>query len=295
MKIVELKSFLAIASQASFSKAANQLNYAHSSVTAQIKSLEHSLGAELFIRDRKGARLTEAGERFHKYARQIVDLSRDGIEAVRNTPNIAGQLTIGAVETISTYRLPELLHKIQKSAPDIHISFKIMTDIQLYESIKMGTLDIAFLVEQDLVVTNTVVKKICDEPVSLYAKPDHSLVGKNFETVELADYHHLLWALECCYSAVFVRHMQKAGCPSFSYMEFINTETIKQCALSGLGIATLTDITVAKEVAEGSLVKLNWDINEEFNSFMLWNKYRADYPALKYFIELAEQHFSAYK
>ena len=85
--------------------------------------------------------------------------------------------------------------------------------------------------------------------------------------------------------------MQKAGCPSFSYMEFINTETIKQCALSGLGIATLTDITVAKEVAEGSLVKLNWDINEEFNSFMLWNKYRADYPALKYFIELAEQAF----
>lgn len=292
MKITELKSFLAIASHSSFSKAANQLNYAHSSVTAQIKSLEYDLGAELFVRDRKGVGLTEAGKRFHKYARQIVDLSRDGKEAVQNSPKIAGTLTIGAVETISTYRLPALLYKIQEAVPDIKISFKIMSDKQLYESIKMGTLDIAFLVEQELVVTNTVVKKICDEPVSLYVRPDHPLVDRDIETSELGEYHHLLWAEECCYSRIFIDRMQKAGCPSFHYMEFINTETIKQCALSGLGIATLTDITVQQEVRDGKLVKLNWDIAEEFNSYMLWNKYRAEYPALKYFIEKAEQHFN---
>ncbi len=291
MKITELKSFLAIASHASFSKAANQLNYAHSSVTAQIKSLEHSVGAELFIRDRKGVSLTEAGKRFHKYARQIVDLSRDGMEAVQNTPKIAGRLTIGAVETISTYRLPELLFKVQKSAPDIQISFKIMKDRELYESARMGTLDVAFLVEQDLVVANTVVRKICNEPVSLYVRPDHPLAGRDFETTELAKYHHLLWALDCCYSSVFLKRMQKAGCHSFSYMEFINTETIKQCVLSGLGIATLTDITVKKEVEEGSLVRLHWEIGETFHSFMLWNKYRSEYPTLKFFIEMADQHF----
>lgn len=85
--------------------------------------------------------------------------------------------------------------------------------------------------------------------------------------------------------------MQKAGCPSFHYMEFINTETIKQCALSGLGIATLNDITVENEVKEGKLVKLNWDIEDTFNSYMIWNKYRAEYPALKYFIQTAENHF----
>ena len=74
-------------------------------------------------------------------------------------------------------------------------------------------------------------------------------------------------------------------------MEFINTETIKQCALSGLGIATLNDITVENEVKEGKLVKLNWDIEDTFNSYMIWNKYRAEYPALKYFIQTAENHF----
>jgi len=291
MKITELKSFLVIASLSSFSKAAHSLNYAHSSVTAQIKSLEHSVGAKLFIRDRKGVTLTEAGKRFHKYARQIVDLSRDGTEAVRQSPVMSGKLTIGAVETISTYRLPELLYKIQKTAPDIHISFKIMTDKELYESIKMGTLDLAFLVEQELVVANTEVMKICDEPVSLYAKPDHPLAGKAVKTIDLGDYHYLLWAMECCYSAAFQKRLQKAGIHSINYMEFINTETIKQCALSGLGIATLTDITVKKEVAEGSLVKLDWDIKGDFYSFMLWNKYRASYPALRYFIEIAKNHF----
>jgi DNA-binding transcriptional LysR family regulator len=291
MKINELKSFLAIASLASFSKAAHSLNYAHSSVTAQIKSLEHSLGTELFIRDRKGVILTEAGKRFHKYAHQIVDLSRDGKEAVRQSPHISGKLTIGAVETISTYRLPDLLYKIQKTAPDIQISFKIMNDKELYESIKMGTLDLAFLVEQDLVVANTQVLKICDESVSLYAKPDHPLAGRPVKTAELASQHHLLWALECCYSSVFQKKLQNAGIHSFKYMEFINTETIKQCALSGLGIATLTDITVKKEVDEGQLVKLDWDIEADFYSFMIWNKYRSAYPALNYFIETAKKHF----
>ncbi len=291
MKITELKSFLEIASRKSFSKAAHNLNYAHSSITAQIKSLEYSLGADLFVRDRKGVTLTDAGKRFHKYARQIIDLSRDGKEAVALSPKISGTLTIGAVETISTYRLPDLLRKFQKKAPDVHISFKIMSDKELYESIKMGTLDVGFLVEQDLSVANTQIVKICEEPVSLYALPDHPLAGKNFETAELAEYHHLLWAMECCYSSVFQKRMHKAGIHLFSFMEFINTETIKQCALSGLGIATLTDITVKKELEEGRLVKLDWEIGEEFHSFMLWNKYRADYPALKYFIEMSVEHF----
>lgn len=291
MKITELKSFLAIASLSSFSKAASRLNYAHSSITAQIKSLEYSLGAELFIRDRKGVTLTEAGKRFHKYARQIVDLSRDGIEAVRQSPEISGNLTIGAVETVSTYRLPDLLYKIREQAPDLHISFKIMSDKELYESIKMGTLDVAFMVEKDLVVANTEVLKICDEPVSLYVKPDHPLAHKKITTSDLAKHHHLLWATECCYSSAFMQKMQQAGIHSFSYMEFINTETIKQCALSGLGIATLTDITVKKEVDENQLVKLNWDIGEMFHSFMLWNKFRANYPALGFFIKTATDHF----
>ncbi|MBT5185759.1 MAG: LysR family transcriptional regulator [Kordiimonadaceae bacterium] len=291
MKIVELKSFLEIASHASFSKAASHLNYAHSSVTAQIKSLEHSVGAELFIRDRRGVELTDAGKRFHKYARQIVDLSRDGKQAVQNSPLVSGPLTIGAVETISTYRLPELLGKIQEQAPDVQISFKIMSDKELYESIKMGTLDIAFLVEEELLVANTEVLKICDEPVSMYVKPDHPLAGKKVKTTELGDYHHLLWSRECCYSAVVHKELQKAGIHSFNFMEFINTETIKQCALAGMGIATLTEITVEKEVEEGKLVKLDWDIGKPFHSFILWNKYRANYPALNYLIDLTKQHF----
>ncbi len=167
-----------------------------------------------------------------------------------------------------------------------------MSDKELYESIKMGTLDIAFMVEEELNGASIEALKICAEPVSLYAKPDHALADKKIETKELADYHHLLWAMECCYSSAFNKRMQKAGIHSYSYMDFINTETIKQCTLAGLGIATLTDITVVKELEEQRLIKLDWDIGTDFYSFMLWNKFRADYPALRFFIERAKQYFS---
>jgi DNA-binding transcriptional LysR family regulator len=289
MKINELRSFLEIASLGSFSKAAGTLNYAHSSITAQIKSLEGSLGERLFTRNNKRVELTEAGKRLHKYARQIVDLSREAKDTVLATPKLSGCLTIAAVETISTYRLPRILRKFRETAPNVHIAFKVMRDQEVLESAKIGTIDFGFLVEEELVMRDVEVLKLCNEKVSLYVGPDHPLAKiKDLKAEGLAAHHHLLWSLECCYSSVYCNIMQKSGFHDFSYMEFSNTETMKQCAISDLGIALLTDVTAVKECASGELVKLDFTLEDRFKSFMFWNKYRAVTPAHLAFIEAAK-------
>ena len=166
MKLVELRTFLEVANLKNFGKAANSLNYAHSSITAQIKSLEESLGERLFIRDNKQVVITEAGKRLLLYARQIIDLSREATETVKDTPLLTGKLTIAAVETISTYRLPEILKVFKEKAPQVNICFKVMGDQELYDSIQSGTLDIGFMVEQKINIRNIEVVKLCNEPVS---------------------------------------------------------------------------------------------------------------------------------
>lgn len=294
MKIIELRTFLEVANLKSFGKAANSLNYAHSSITAQIKSLEENLGERLFIRDNKKVLITEAGKRLEKYARQIIDLSREAKEAVKDTPLLTGQLTIAAVETISTYRLPEVLSIYRESAPEVHVSFKVMGDQEIYNSVQSGTLDIGFMVEdkveKKINIRNVETLKLCNEPVSLFTHPDHILVNKkNITATDLAAHFHLLWAMDCCYSTVFNEIIRKSD--SYSYMEFSNTETMKQCALSGLGIATVTDITVAKEVQAGELCRLDFEMPKMFNSFMLWNKRYSKYPVQKHFTQVVKKYF----
>lgn len=290
MKITELKSFLEVANLKSFGKAANVLNYAHSSITAQIKSLEESLGEQLFVRDNKRVTITEAGLRLQKYARQIVDLSREAKDAVKDTPYLTGTLTIAAVETISTYRLPEILSLFRETAPHVHICFKIMGDQDIYDSVQSGTLDIGFMVEQKLKIRNVAIAKLCNEPVSLVAHPDHPLVGRiGLTAKDLSEHFHLLWAMDCSYSTVLNEVIRETS--SYSYMAFSNTETMKQCAMSGLGIATITDITVAKEIEEGKLCRLDFNMPKIFNSFMFWNKSKSNIPAKNHFIQVVKKYF----
>ena len=75
MEIRLLKTFLTVAGLLSFNKAAERLNYAQSSISAQIQALETQLGVRLF--DRLGRRilLTEAGEQLIPYAEKIIDLA----------------------------------------------------------------------------------------------------------------------------------------------------------------------------------------------------------------------------
>ena len=291
MKIVELKTFLAVANLKSFAKAANSLNYAHSSITAQIKSLEESLGQRLFIRDNKKVVITEAGTRLLKYAAQIIELSREAKEAVKDTPLLTGELTIAAVETISTYRLPEILSTFRKTAPNVRICFKIMGDQELYDSAQSGTLDLGFMVEQNINIRNVEATILCKEPVSLFALPNHPLVPhKNLKASDLAKHFHLLWAMDACYSTVFNDIIRKTN--SYTCMEFSNTETMKQCALAGLGITTITDITVAKEVKNNQLCRLDFNMPDTFNSYMLYNKGKIKNPVIQHFTDVVKQHFS---
>jgi len=292
MKITELKSFLEIVSVESFSKAAANLHYAHSSVTAQIKSLESHLGEQLFYRDNQSVTLTEAGKRLHPFARKIIDISREAKYRVNETPRLSGELIIAAVETVSTYRLPKLLKRIQQSAPNVHVSFRVMGDKEIIDGVKSGTLDFGFLVEEKLLEPDIEVAYLCREPVSLFVEPNHVLAkSKRVSAKDLAKEHHLLWSLGCSYSDVFNNIMQRAGFHDYSYTEFSNTESIKHCAMEGLGIATLTDITAVKELAAGEIIKLNFPIPNQFSSIMFWNKNRESFPVLNHFIQQAAKHF----
>src|SRR5690554_2116977 len=101
----------------SFTRAAELMGYAQSSVTAQVRSLEDELGIKLFERLGRSITLTREGERLLLYAEKILKLAAEAKEAVSDSSSMKGTLSIGAVESLCVYRLPNLLQEYRKRCP----------------------------------------------------------------------------------------------------------------------------------------------------------------------------------
>ncbi|MEU0603847.1 LysR family transcriptional regulator [Streptomyces sp. NPDC006393] len=75
MQLQQLRTYCEVAAELSFTRAARNLHYAQSTVTAQIRSLEETVGARLFDRSRRRIALTDAGRQFLPHALRIIEIT----------------------------------------------------------------------------------------------------------------------------------------------------------------------------------------------------------------------------
>lgn len=110
MELTYLKTFREVAKWGSFTRAAETLGYAQSSITTQIQKLEESYGAVLLERFGRKMRLTMAGETLLQYADDIVRLHEESKEVLSTQSK--GTLTIGTIETLAAFFLPRIFRLI---------------------------------------------------------------------------------------------------------------------------------------------------------------------------------------
>ena len=116
-----LRTFLGVVDAASMTSAAAALNLTQAAVSQQIKRLEELFGAQLFERDRRGMKLTHAGEQLFGKARKLVALN-DEIFAEMTAPTEEGEVRFGVpYDLVNTY-LPPILKNFAKAFPRVKIS-----------------------------------------------------------------------------------------------------------------------------------------------------------------------------
>ena len=177
MELRQLRTFRTLAENLSFTKTARQLFMAQSSVSAQIKALEESLGTPLFDRIGRSVVLTDAGLKLVEYARRIEEMTDEIKSEVTSTSQLRGSLTVRVPETIASVYMPGIVHAYHQENPKVTLRFINCTDRQLKEELNSGRIDIAFLMTDAIHFKGVNVKLLKTEALTLACGPSHPLAG----------------------------------------------------------------------------------------------------------------------
>ena len=102
-----LKTFVTVVEHKNFSRAAEELYLSHPNVSLQIQSLEEELGTKLVNNSSKHLELTQSGEIYYGYAKQILLLHEKAKQEIKQLSNVVtGTMKVGASYTIGEYILP---------------------------------------------------------------------------------------------------------------------------------------------------------------------------------------------
>jgi DNA-binding transcriptional LysR family regulator len=235
----QIEAFLEVARRQNLSRAAEALFVSQPTLTARLQSLEAALGEQLFIRTRRGMRLTEAGDAFLPYAEHALAALADGRERLAELRRgVAGRLVLGAPPTVSTYTLPALLARFSAAHPGVRLTVKTGTseeilDMVLHDQVQLGI--IRALASQEIetipLYTDTLV---------LIAGPGHRLArspaGRQARMADLAGEVLILFGRSSSYLEFTTATFRQAGVLPGSVLELDNIEAAKKMVERGLGV-----------------------------------------------------------
>lgn len=144
MDTTTLRTFVALAQIKSFTRTAQQLFVAQSTVTNRIRDLEEELGTKLFIRSHKQVSLTLAGQKFQPYAQRFITLEQTAMQDIQTSPTYAQEIQIGTTNTIYECHLQKRLCTYLQQKPSISLHVTISHTTEMLQKLQEGTLDAVF-------------------------------------------------------------------------------------------------------------------------------------------------------
>lgn len=144
MDIESLKTFLVLAETKNFTRTANQIFVAQSTITNRINELEKELGVSLFSRNNRSVELTPEGEHFRSYADKVVELTNSSLTKLTSLRKYKNDLRIGASDSIYEGHLAPIILNHQKTHPEDSLKMTIGLSTHLIEQLQDDILDVVF-------------------------------------------------------------------------------------------------------------------------------------------------------
>lgn len=243
MELRQLKYFVAVAEEASFTKAAARLHVAQPGVSAQVRQLERELGQDLLDRSVRTVRLTEVGAAVLRYARAALEAAAGARLAVDEfTGLVRGHVAVGMVVACSSLDLTNLLADFHRDHPAVEITLAEANSDQLVDALQTGELDLAFIGLAAATPPGIEIRVVADEPLVAAVSRSDALAGAKTTTLEAIRDRALVslprgTGLRSCIDDACAT----AGFQPRIALEASNLAVLAQLAGRGLGVAIVPE------------------------------------------------------
>ncbi len=253
-----LRTFITLATCKSFSIASGKLHKSQSATSTQVAKLEEQAGIKLIDRSQRPLKLTEAGEIFFGYAKEIIARVDELSHSLKNlSTGSLGEVKIGATRAVGTFLLPKIVQGILKNFSKLKILLITQPRALTYQMLQEGALDFA-VVLSDLPPKGFKITSLRPEPLCLVTSPKHPLARrKSVSAQQLEKTRFIMGIRGDGYSEMLDQLSGQSGLPEPSATLQISTlQGRTEAAKAGLGVAVLPQFVVQSEMRSGALRKL---------------------------------------
>jgi len=259
MELNQLETFLAVAEERSFSKAAVRLHRTQPAVSQVIRKLEESVGETLFDRAARDGSLTAAGVLLREYAQRLLALRREASSALVELKSLErGHLQLAANEYTCMYLLPAI-DAFRRGFPHVNVTVNRMLASRIPEELSLRTFELGVIsFRPDPAQFRTIA--VYADSLAFIVGPQHPLasaprVSINELGSELFVAHNVTSPLR----KKVIEAFQRYRTPLNMGIELPTIEAIKRFVAMGNGVALVPHLTVAQELEAGVLVRVPVD------------------------------------
>lgn len=146
MNLFQLEYFIVLAETLSYTKASQQLHITQPTLSKLVINLEHSIGSQLFIRNKREVKLTPTGKIFYHEIKKILHAYDSAVKKVKDMENgTTGVISIGLLGTALVYHFPKLIKRFHELHPTIKVNPMDYTYDHIMETLTSGQIDVAIL------------------------------------------------------------------------------------------------------------------------------------------------------
>jgi DNA-binding transcriptional LysR family regulator len=256
MDLSQLRVFLTVAREQSFSRAAGKLFRTQPAVSIAIRKLEESVGQPLLVRGARQVKLTDAGELLRDYAERLLNLRDEIQKGMEDLKTLGrGELTLGVNES-SIHALLPALATYRKLYPGVKLVMHRTLSRDIPQEVLNYRLDLGAVsyVPQDSKLS--AVEIIRDE-MTFVVPPEHRLARRRaVDITELGEETFIAHNVDSPYRSRVIQLFEQHRTPLHRDVEMPTIESIKRFVQMGMGVAIVPRMCVRWEVERKLLAEV---------------------------------------
>ncbi len=254
--LTQLSAFLAVVRWGSVTAAADDLVVTQPSVSSALAALGRELGCDLFERDGRGIRLTDAGVAFAPYAEDVIGLLERGRRAAAEAAGLAARrLHIAAVTTAAESFVPPLMRAFSDAHPEIELTLAVGNRQDVLGRVLAHAVDVA-VSGKPPADDRLLAEPLSDNEIACITAPDDPATAAGpHDAIGLAGRTWLLREAGSGTRTLNEQFLVEHGIEPVT-LTLGSNGAIKQAARAGLGVSLLSRAAVEDELASGRLGEL---------------------------------------